>query len=607
MRCRRIPQALASPGQGRPSWSASARPFCLAAVVWLSAATGCGPPAPRAVPRFSVEGIEERAPVQGENRLGLRLFSNTRRAVSARLELTAPSGERVVAEERLQLPGQGAILAEVRFQAHEVGVHTGSLKVWDAANEAQYNTIDDLRLVVRPRWEFTQDRSYYTREEQIRFRARVNRDDLGANRVRVVLRSARSGQDQVEDGVELDGAFLPLDGPEAHGAFGLAGLGTGEYELAAWLTGPDGPIDSTVVAFPLLLPAPREVKLDRFSGSLLVDGAPFFPVGLYWLRAELLPRVRRLGFNSGDYYYRLTGDQIAALMDAAARDGIQILLELSDFIRRRSEPDLEAIDAAIARYRHHPALLAWYLIDEPEETGIRPEVTRRLYERVRRQDPYHPVYLVNNRPATYKAHSGGSDILAIDVYPIPLGPVSRVRQRLQEARYCSPEQKPVWLIAQAFGATEHWPRPPTPAELRNMVYQGLVHGARGIFFYRYCDEGERRIQPRPLMEEMELLAGELRGLAPVLLEPESVLESGLQDGDPGVDLALRQHQGDYYLLVVNTTLSLKRVRVVLRGLPSLARVEALGRSAPARLQDGRFEADLEALGTGVYRLEAGGI
>jgi hypothetical protein len=581
----------------------------LAVAAWLFLATGCAPPAPPAVPRFSVEGIEERAPVQGENRLGVRLFSNTRRSVIARLELTAPSGERVTAEQRLQLPGQGATLVEVGFQVREVGVYTGSLQVRDAVQGSLLHAAEDLRLVVRPRWEFTQDRSYYTREEQIRFRARVNRDDLGANRVRVVLRSARSGQDPLEDGVEFDGAFLPLDGPEAHGAFGLAGLGTGEYELAAWLVGTDGPagpVDSAVVAFPLLPPAPREVKLDRFSGSLLVDGAPFFPVGLYWLRAELLPGVRRLGFNSGDYFYRLTGDQVAELMDAAARDEVKILLELSDFIRRRSEPDLEAIDAAIARYRHHPALLAWYLIDEPEETGIKPEVTHRLYERIRRQDPYHPVYLVNNRPATYKAHIDASDILAIDVYPIPLGPVSRVRERMQEARYCSPEQKPVWLIAQAFGATEHWPRPPTPAELRNMVYQGLVHGARGIFFYRHCDEGERRIQPRPLREEMQVLAGELRGLTPVLLEPESVLQPGLQDGDPGVDLALRQHQGDYYLLVVNTTLSLRRVRVALRGLPSLARAEALGRSAPARLQDGRFEADLEALGTGVYRLEASG-
>ena len=75
---------------------------------------------------------------------------------------------------------------------------------------------------------------------------------------------------------------------------------------------------------------------------------------------------------------------------------------------------------------------------------------------------------------------------------------------------------------------------------------------------------------------------------------------------PGVDLALRQHQGDYYLLMVNTTLSMRRVRMELRGLPPLSRLEALGRSGPARLQDGRLEADLEALGTGVYRLETVG-
>lgn len=603
MRRSQTPQALGSPGPGRPSWSASARPFCLAVATWLTVAVGCGPPAPPVVPRFAVEGIEERVPVQGENLLGIRLSSSTPRVVVARLELTAPSGERVTAERRLQVPAQAGARLEVGYRAPEIGVHTGSLKVRDAVGGALYYAIDDLRLVVRPCWEFTQDRSYYTREEAIRFRARMNRTDLGADRVRVILRRARLDAGGGGAVGEVDGALLALAGSEAEGALPLAGLGYGQYELAAWLTGPGGAVDSVVVAFPVLAPASREVKLDRFSGSLLVDGAPFFPIGLYWVRAELLPEARRLGYNSGDYYYRLKGEQVAELMDAAGQDGIQILLELSDFIRGRPEPDLQAIDAAIARYRNHPALLAWYLIDEPEESGIKPEVTHRLYERLHRLDPYHPVYLVNNRPATYGAHVGASDVLAVDVYPIPLGPVSRVRERMQEARWCSLGRKPVWLIAQAFGATEHWPRPPTPAELRNMVYQGLVHGARGIFFYRHCDESERRIQPRPLRDEMEILAGELRALTPVLVEPESPQEIGLQDGDPGVDIALRQHQGDYYLLVVNTTLSMRRVRMELRGLPPLSRLEALGRSGPARLQDGRFEADLEALGTGAYRLE----
>ena len=237
-----------------------------------------------------------------------------------------------------------------------------------------------------------------------------------------------------------------------------------------------------------LAPTASGVKINRFTGTLLRNGKPFFPVGLYWLRSEMLGEARRLRFNSGDYYYRLEPDEIAQLMEDAARENLGILLELSDFIRRREVPDYAGIDSVVTRYRTHPALLAWYLIDEPAETGVTPEVTRAVYQRVTELDPYHPVYLVNNRPHLYEDHIDAADIVGIDPYPVPKHPITRVREYVQEARWSSRGEKPVWLVAQAFGGVEHWPRAPTPIELRNMVYQGLVQGAKGVLFYRFCQE-----------------------------------------------------------------------------------------------------------------------
>jgi hypothetical protein len=557
------------------------------------------------VAQLVVDRVETRAPTVGVNRLALSVVCPSPLSLQARLHWVRPGGERSEDSCRVDVAaGRGSV--EVPYTATAVGVHQLSMRLVDPRNGLLLYRADSLRVPVGPAWEFTPDRSLYTREPVLRWRVRLNRDDLAAARVEVFLRrlAPLATEPPASAAPELARGVADLDEPETTGTLSLAAAEPGEYALTARLLGPVGVVDTAVVFVSCRAPASREVKVDQFSQSLVIDGVPFFPIGLYWLRAADLAAVRGLGFNSADYYYRLQGEQVADLMDAAARSGMQVLVELSDHIRNHREPDEAAIDAVVDRYRNHPALLAWYLIDEPAESAVSPEVTRRLYERLRQRDPYHPVLLVNNRPSTYAAHGRSCDLLAVDVYPIPNGPVSRVRERMDDAWWATGGTRPVWLVAQAFGATEHWPRPPTPTELRNMAFQGLVHGARGIFFYRYCTASERNIQPQPLWEEVQRLAGELRGLAPVLVEPAAAEQAWLADGEPGVDLALRRYAGDYYLFAVNTTLSTRRVSITLARLPRIARVEGLGRSGRADLQRQQLQLELEALGTGVYLLEA---
>ena len=584
----------------RSGRSVSSRPFCLGWVLLLILMAGCGPLRQPHRPQLSVEVVEDGLPVQGENQLGVHIFSTSARSrlLVAYLELKGPSGVGLRSEHRLQVPGGVTSRFDLEYRAQEAGVHRLALRFYDLERGVLVHAEEDLRLVVRPRWEFTQDRSYYTDEDQFRFRARLNRADEIGKRVAVELRGNGTVAGAVDLGFHLG---------QVEGAFAAGALPEDGYELVARLYGGSGIEDSLSVEFDKLPSADREVKIDLFSQVLLIDGEPFFPIGLYWLRAGLLSEVKRLGFNVGDYYYKLQGEEIAELMDAADREGMQILLELSDFIRRREVPDFEGIEKTVERYRRHPALLAWYLIDEPTETSVKPELSRKIYERIRELDPYHPVYLVNNRPQAYADYIDASDILAIDVYPVPRYPLTRVREFTQEARWCSLRQKPVWLVAQAFGGVEHWPRPPTAAELRNMVYQALVQGARGILFYRYCQEEERQIQPSALWREVRTLAAELTELTPVLVAPEKRNGVRIIGGSQGVDAMLREYEGAYYLFTVNFTRSSRRVRLRFGGLPPLSYVEALFRSRQPRLQNGALEADIEPLGVGIYRLETTGI
>lgn len=560
---------------------------------------GCSPVPQRTAPDPEAELVQEGMAVAGSNQLGLRLTNPARhrQTLVARLELKTPAGRPLAHEQTLRLAPGASRQVALPFQAEEPGLYTGSLKVYAPGSGRLIRAFPDLQIPVWARWEFTPDRSYYTSEAQLRFRSRLRR---GKGEGRKLLVELREGE-QVRARQQL-----PFRGSEALGTLGITQLPPGCYTLRARLQGPAGVEDSLNCQVCKYPPAPQEVKVDLFAQSLLVEGEPFFPIGLYWLHAEDLEELKRLHFNCGDYFYKLRGAEIAALMDQAAQSGVRILLELTPFIRGRAEPDYQAIAATVERYRRHPALLAWYLVDEPADARVDPALLERIYQQLRQSDPYHPVYLVNNRPHSYGTYLGASDILAIDVYPVPDHPLTRVRDYMQQAHWAAQGRKPIWLVAQAFGNVEHWARPPTPAELRNMVFQGLVQGAGGLLFYRYCQEGEQQLQPPALWREMRALAAELGALGPVLAAPAPLAQAESADGPQGVEAMLREYQGQYYLFVVNCRAAAQRARFRLRGLPALARVEALYQSQAPALQDGLLVIDLAALGVGIYRLEPAG-
>ena len=581
--------------RGGPRGAVS-RPFYFALFALLSA---CGQMAPKTTPAVpTVQIIQEQLPVVGDNLLALQLFrpGTGSHLLIALMEWETPSGAQRKVEHQLQVPQGRLVRYSLPYRLEEAGMHRASLRLYDPERGTSIHEVEELRLFTRPAWELSGDRSYYTVEDEIRFRLRRNRRSEMAVRVAVALRR----------GVEvLDRVDVNIVGQDVSGAFAAYDLPEGRYWLTARWQDPVGGVDSLAVACEKFAPAAREVKIDLFSQSLLVDGEPFFPIGLYWLRAEDLGPMRHLHFNSGDYYYKLRGEEVAALMDAAAAEGMQILLELTEYARGKPEPNYRAIAALVKRYRQHPALLAWYLVDEPDETKMAPAAALAIYELIRELDPYHPVYLVNNRPHTYAAYSDASDILAIDVYPIPNYPITQVGDYMQQARWTSLERNPVWFIAQAFGGVEHWARSPTAAELRNMVYQGLVEGAKGVLFYRYCQENERHIQPLALWREVQRLAAELAELGPVLLQEEHSLAA--QPTDAEIKVAVKEYKRDFYVLAVNVAEDPRRLDLRLEGLPPMRRAEVLHGQAVPTLANGRLAAELDPLAAAVFRLQAAGI
>ncbi len=75
----------------------------------------------------------------------------------------------------------------------------------------------------------------------------------------------------------------------------------------------------------------------------------------------------------------------------------------------------------------HPALLAWYIADEPNGYRIEPDSLLKIYNLVRELDPWHPVTIVFMAPfLSSRQYADALDIVMADPYPVPDSPISMV-------------------------------------------------------------------------------------------------------------------------------------------------------------------------------------
>jgi len=195
------------------------------------------------------------------------------------------------------------------------------------------------------------------------------------------------------------------------------------------------------------------------------------------------------------------------------------------------------IQGYLAMIKDHPALLGYYIADEPDGQGTNPAWIKDTYEIIKAVDPYHPVTLVLNCMENPVYSIGDfvdfADIIMADPYPIGLrndvgcdaceGSVVDVATRMDKYMRELDGLKPLWLIPQAFGGEQHWDRQPNARELRAMTYLGLIGGATGIQQFvlgALIPEYNEGIHFEPkshMWGEARQLAQEIRQLTPALL------------------------------------------------------------------------------------------
>ncbi len=224
---------------------------------------------------------------------------------------------------------------------------------------------------------------------------------------------------------------------------------------------------------------------------------PFFPIGIYAVPSTNDFRIiKEAGFNL------VAGRAERSYLDAADGAGLGVLA--SPYTSAGPDFNAAAARQAVKDWDRHPALWAWYLVDEPDLNVVPPAQVIEAQRCVKAAGARKPTALVLFQGYEALHFANLADITMIDRYPIPWLPLANFGQHVTLARLAVAKGRPLIAVIQAFDWSyvpellpgEQNLRPPTGAELRCMTYEALARGANGLFYYAF-DDGRWRMREHP--------------------------------------------------------------------------------------------------------------
>ncbi len=472
------------------------------------------------------------------------------------------------------------------------------LVIADAASGEELLALGPLDVEVDPYLRVMPRLSLYTHEREGELLVRVAEDlPLDGLSVLVHLR----GTTPQRHPVTAHDMRLPLD---------LTGLQPGDTQVRCQLLAGDDVLAAETTRLRTAAPQANEVKIDHVSGGLIADGLPFIPFGFYTyypLREGVMDEEVVRGFTLFSPYHRGPHDaedlaHIREYMDRCAAIGMRVNYHLMWANRPElTDEQWRSLRAEVEAFRDHPALLSWYIADEP--SADRAAILGQVYALVSELDPHHPVTIVFYRGGAHaRRFEQCLDIVMGDPYPIPHNSVTYVSRMSDELVAAYDGRKPLWIVPQAFGGNEWWRREPTAQEQRVMTWLALIHGARGI---QYFIRSPRISFPKsPIMwAECGALALETAELTPALTSAEPRPE--VTCAPDSVHVAAFRDRGVVTVLAVNTRNEPQALTVRLPGIEWSGEAEVVFENRTIAVAGGVIAESIDAFDTRAYRLPVG--
>ncbi len=298
-------------------------------------------------------------------------------------------------------------------------------------------------------------------------------------------------------------------------------------------------------------PSAQQKVSVREDGTILVKGEPFFPVGIVHVssagddqkRSSDLQMIAMGGFNMMQAVVK-PGD--GAFLDEAEAFGIRVLGEAAD---------TEALKAAVKDLKGKNAILGWN-VAENADNGKRLTIELAgLRKEIKGLDPDRPTYATCGDIEQCGKFLDSADVIGLKSFPVHSGNLSGPANLFAAAAKASGETQRTFIaVIQAWAPKDK--RAPTADEVRNMAYQALIQGARGVLFHAYLDKDWDMGAQTDLWNGVRVLAAEIQALKRVLLEGKlKRIDARTEDIFAGA----WAHQGRITLAVVNTANEPKKV------------------------------------------------
>lgn len=374
-------------------------------------------------------------------------------------------------------------------------------------------------------------------------------------------------------------------------------------------------------------------SVEYSQGLSTVNGRPFIPLGIFGVRKEYISLVASYGFNLVQDYGFITWDAATqrAYLDEAKGNWVMVFATLS---ATTNTPDqVNRIKQCVANFKNHPALYAWFLADEPDDSKISPADLKAIYDWIKQNDTKHPIISSNWRLQQYK------DACDADMRQIYFGVASKCAPRLKEYVNGTASLNKDWVVilnshdtnaesdhevvdpsrlfsellkADKGEDSQEWkvlkervlllsknlehPEvagfktgpyfPTTLAAIKGSFYWALVHGSNGFYYWLFQHPQEMSwryghytlFQQTPLRQYIIRSLEEIGQLSKFLLNPSVDTISFYDKGNIGMFVWSREVDGQRIIIVVNETGNeQKGVKIKLSGIsPNIKSVQVFG-------------------------------
>lgn len=328
---------------------------------------------------------------------------------------------------------------------------------------------------------------------------------------------------------------------------------------------------------------PRVSKVEYTMTDCSVDGQPFYPRAIYYVKPTSFADVADYGFNVVHNYTlrAMPEPEITTYLRGAHENGLKVFVHINK--PALESGDVDAFAERIATQMAEPGLFAWYFWDEPSPNDMPVEYYTFYTDLLRGLDPHHPVisshwYLNYYRDAgemdMRQFYHGKPSEMAVEfaLYKREVAQVgspwlaivnTHEGYRAADTMSISPaawkgivnkgkteEQKAAlkaWGKARYDAIVARLENPPFPVpsslpqtrrQIRAQAFEAIVQGSNGIFYWPYWDKDDLPARwgwytlfhmPEPAAHMRELMH-DLKKLEPLISAPSVDVSVWVEDG-----------------------------------------------------------------------------